>query len=177
MALYQNFILSDNSYLVSEWFREVFSKFNVSPHIFYPAWLKYKNQRIKCYVLIILDIILPDFTACTYKLINLPSQKSKNPFLLVDESKNVIDFETFTASQLNIEKENDFYEKSVKYYKEGKVLTIKNYFFKKQWDYFHCNVPSGNRFISGPLKQAIEEAEITGVTFLDLDDISLSFKN
>lgn len=177
MALAKKFILSDNCYLVSEWFCEIFSKYNIAPHIFYPAWLKYKNQRIKYYILIILEMAIPEFKYCTYKVVTLPNRKSKNPFIVNDDSEHIHHFEIFTSHELNIKNKNDFYGKSLMYYREGKSLSIINYSFKEKWDYFHCNVPSGKRFISENLKLAIENAEITGVKFSELEDINISFLN
>jgi hypothetical protein len=141
------------SWLISEKFKNMLKQYSLSqPHFFYSSKLLYKNEKFNYYIF--------QFTGkLTYKEISMCIDFLNSRFLN-PQTKELVSFKNI----------DDYSEKSEKLYFERDADYLKKKLvLKKEFDFFPTQSFFKDNLVSEGLKQAIEENEITGFEFSELD--------
>lgn len=147
--------IQGSAYLVSPKLRDLIEQFEISqPYRFYPAKLLYQGEKLDYFLFQFGSFIHPNYAESSYKF------KQKEG--------------VFKGEKIDIKNKSDFYELFNKTYDEGDFMTFAERVFDHQYDLFISDQPI---LISSRMKEALEQANISGIWYEDLKDFTVGFLN
>ncbi|SDE72125.1 imm11 family protein [Riemerella columbipharyngis] len=142
---------SGNNFYISENFKILLENFKITPkYHFYETRLLYKGEKLKYWIF--------QFIASYRKL---------NKMQYVDFPKSIFYIHNQNYSAKSYEEWSDINEEM--YDKFNEDLKIKKVVLTEFFDFFPLNPISSDIIVSENLKKAIEENNITGFEFFDID--------
>lgn len=143
-------------WLISERFKLLLENFKISePYFFYSSKLLYKDEKLDYYIFQFAGKLLFQQT-----LLHVDYSKTIFYDPVKKEDVSVNDREEFMSEYKRIYKENGGLENII----QNKRLSI-----KEKFDFFPMETFMKDNIVSERLKKAIEENNITGFEFLELD--------
>ncbi|MFN3378384.1 MAG: hypothetical protein ACK41O_02955 [Runella zeae] len=147
--------IQGSAYLVSPKLRDLIEQFEISqPYRFYPAKLLYQGEKLDYFLFQFGSFTHPNYAESSYKF------KQKEVF--------------FKGDSLDILEEMDFLKKANKCYAEGDMMTYAKMVFDNQYDLF---ITYQCKLISARMKEALEQANISGIWYQELKDFTVGFLN
>jgi hypothetical protein len=147
--------IQGSAYLVSPKLRDLIDKFQISqPYRFYPAKLLYQGEKLDYFLFQFGSFIHPNYAESSYKF----------------EQKEGI----FQGKSLDIKEEIDFLKLKNKTYDEIGPMKFVEMTFDIQYDLY---ITYQCKLISSRMKEALEQANISGIWYEDLKDFTVSFLN
>lgn len=147
--------IQGSAYLVSPKLRDLIEQFHVSqPYRFYPAKLLYQSEKLDYFLFQFGSFINPNYAESSYKF----------------EQKEDI----FQGKTLGINEEIDFLDLKNKTYEEIGPMTFVEMAFDYQYDLY---ITYQCKLISARMKEALEQANISGIWYNELKDFTVRFLN
>jgi hypothetical protein len=147
--------IQGSAYLVSPKLRELIEQFHISqPYRFYPAKLLYQGDKLDYFLFQFGSFTHPNYAESSYKF----------------EQKEGV----FKGEYFDIKDRMDFTQLVIKTYNEDDRMNYAEMVFDHQYDLF---ITDKCKLISARMKEALEQANISGIWYEELKDFTVTFLN